>query len=266
VQIYANGIQMGYQLSGKQGTPVIMMSHALGTSLAMWEYQLEALGLHYQVLRYDTRGHGGSEAPAGAYTLEQLGTDAISLMDVLGIPKVHWVGISMGGMIGQGLALNHPDRLISLSLCDTAAIVPQEAQPLWQERIETARAKGMPALVESTLGRWFTPSYLTERPPQVDRIRQQFLGTPVNGYIGCIEAIRRLNYLDRLQEITTPTLIVVGENDQGTPVAASEAISQRIAGSRLAILPSAAHLSNIQQSQVFNRVLLEFLMEFGLQP
>jgi 3-oxoadipate enol-lactonase len=266
VQIYANGIQREYQLSGKQGAPVVMMSHALGTSLAMWEYQLEALDPHFQVLRYDTRGHGGSDAPAGAYTLDQLGTDAISLLDVLGITKVHWVGISMGGMIGQGLALNHPDRIISLSLCDTTAFIPQEAQPLWQERIETAQAKGLSALVESTLGRWFTPSYLTQGTHQGDRIRQQFLATPVSGYIGCSEAIRRLNYLDRLQEITTPTLIVVGENDQGTPVAASEAISKRIAGSRLVVLSSAAHLSNIQQSEVFNRVLLEFLKEFDLQP
>ena len=259
MQVSTNGILMEYELSGKQGAPVIMMSHSLGCTLALWAYQLEALEPHSRVLRYDTRGHGGSQATEGAYTLEQLGLDAVSLLDVLGVERVHWVGISMGGMIGQELALNHPDRILSLSLCDTAASLPPEAQPLWQERIEAVRVKGLEALVEATLERWFTPAFLTRNPPQVEQIRGQFLATPAAGFIGCIEAIRGLNYLDRLPEIQIPTVIIVGEEDPGTPVAVSEAIHGRIAGSQLVVLPKAAHLSNVEQSRAFNQALLDFL-------
>jgi 3-oxoadipate enol-lactonase len=255
----ANGIRMEYELSGRQGAPVVMMSHSLGCNLALWNYQLEALEPYFRVLRYDTRGHGGSEATEGAYSLKQLGFDAMALMDALGVERVHWVGISMGGMIGQELALNHPDRLLSLSLCDTAALLPSEAQPLWQERIETAWTKGLGALIEATLERWFTPAFLAKNPPQVEGIRGQFLATPVAGYVGCSEAIRGLNYLDRLPEIQMPTLIIVGEDDPGTPVAVSKEIHARIAGSRLVVLPQAAHLSNVEQSQAFNQGLLEFL-------
>lgn len=262
MQVNVNGILMEYEFSGKQDAPVVMMSHSLGCNLALWAYQLETLEPHFRVLRYDTRGHGRSATTEGAYTLEQLGSDAVSLLDVLGVEMVHWVGISMGGMIGQELALNHPDRILSLSLCDTAANLPPEAQPLWQERIETARVKGLEALVEATLERWFTPAFLAKNPPQVEQIRHQFLATPVAGYIGCSEAIRGLNYLDRLPEIQIPTLIIVGEDDPGTPVAVSEAIHERIAGSRLIVLPKAAHLSNWEQSQAFNQALLEFLKNF----
>jgi 3-oxoadipate enol-lactonase len=253
---------MEYVISGKEGAPVVMMSHSLGCNLSLWNYQLEALEPHFRVLRYDTRGHGGSQATEGAYTLGQLGSDAVCLLDVLGVERVHWAGISLGGMIGQELALNRPDRLLSLTLCDTTAALPAEAQPLWQERIETARTKGLEALIEGTLERWFTPAFLAGNPPQVDQIREQFLSTPVAGYVGCSEAIRGLNYLDRLSEINIPTLIIVGEEDPGTPVAASRAIQERIAGSRLVVLPRAAHLSNVEQSRAFNQALGEFLRQF----
>ncbi len=259
--IEANGIKMNYELSGKEGAPTVMLSHSLGSSLDMWDPQLEALEPHYQFLRYDTRGHGDSEAPPGAYTLDMLGEDAIGLLDALGIEKVHFVGLSMGGMIGQCLALHHGDRLEKLVLCDTAALLPEEAQPVWQERIEMARDKGMEALVDGTLERWFTPAFLKQNPPEVQQIRQQFLATPVDGYIGCSEAIRGLNYLERLSEIKISTLIMVGEEDPGTPVAAAEAMQQRITGSRLVVLPSAAHLSNVEQAQAFNSVLMKFLSD-----
>ncbi len=259
--IEANGIKMNYELSGKEGAPVVMLSHSLGSSLIMWNLQLEVLEPHYQLLRYDTRGHGESEAPPGAYTFDMLGDDALGLLDALGIEKVHFVGLSMGGMIGQCLALNHPERLENLVLCDTAALLPEEAQPIWQERIEMAREKGMEALVGETLERWFTPSFLRQNPPEVERIRQQFLSTPVDGYMGCSEAIRGLNYLERLSEIKIPTLIMVGEEDPGTPVAAAELMQHRIAGSALVVLPSAAHLSNVEQAAAFNRALISFLQQ-----
>ena len=259
MQIKANGIQMNYEISGKENAPVVVLSHSLACSLVMWNPQLPALEPHFRVLRYDTRGHGDSAVPAGAYTLSQLALDVTGLLDALDIEVVHFVGLSMGSMIGQCLALDHGSRLQSLTLCGTAAVIPDEAQPVWQERLDTAGEKGMSALVKATLERWFTPAYLKENHPEVELIRRQILDTPLEGYIGCSEAIRKLNYLDRLSEIKLPTLIIVGEEDPGTPVAAAEAIRSRISGSELTILPSAAHLSNIQQSEAFNAALLAFL-------
>jgi len=261
MKIKANGIQMNYQLSGKENEPVVVLSHSLGSSLAMWDPQMEILEARYQVLRYDIRGHGGTDAPEGAYSLDELGDDAIGLLDALGIDVVHWVGLSMGGMIGQCLALNHTNRLRSLVLCDTAAKIPDEAQPVWQERMDTARDKGMQALVQETLERWFTLPYFGKSPGGVELIRKHFLATPVLGYIGCSEAIRVLNYLENLSDIQIPTLIMVGEDDPGAPVAASEAMHERIPGSSLVVLHSAAHLSNIEQAEAFNRALMGFLQK-----
>jgi len=259
MRIKANGIQMNYELSGEKGAPVVVLNHSLSSSLLMWNPQMDVLNPYFQVLRYDIRGHGGSDAPAGAYTLELLVEDVIGLLDGLNIHKVHFVGLSMGGMIGQGLALNYSHRLKSLALCDTAAIVPAEAQSIWQERIDKARKKGMEALLEETMERWFTPSFLKQNSPMLALIRKQFLVTPVSGYIGCAEAIRKLNYLDRLSLIKMPTLIMVGEEDPGTPVSASEAMHERISNSKLVILPSARHLSNVEQTEAFNTTLVEFL-------
>lgn len=255
-----NDIQVHCEISGKEGASVVVLSHSLGSSLVMWGPQMEVLRVHFRVLAYDTRGHGGTSAPEGPYTLDGLVSDAVGLLDALGIEKVHWVGLSMGGMIGQGAALSNPGRFMSLSLCDTAAALPGDVQPVWEERMARARTRGMGSLVEETLGRWFTAPYLRKNPPGVQRIREQFLKTPVAGYIGCSEAIRRLNYLDRLSEITLPTLIVVGEDDPGTPVSASEAMHERISGSQLVILKSAAHLSNIEQTEAFNKALIDFLL------
>ena len=254
-----NDTRIRYELTGPDDRPVVMMSHSLCTRLEMWDAQMPALDPAFQVLRYDTRGHGGSDVPDGAYTLEQLGEDAVGLLDLLGIEKVHWLGISMGGMIGQHLALDHPDRLHSLSLSSTAAVMGEEAQPIWQDRIDRARSRGMEEMVAETLERWFTPAYLQEHPPPVETIAEQIRSTPVNGFIGCGEAIRRLKTLDRLADIHLPTLIIVGEDDPGTPVSASEAIHQRIAGSRLEIIAASRHLCNIERSEAFNALLQQFL-------
>jgi 3-oxoadipate enol-lactonase len=259
MRIQANGIQMNYELSGNKEAPVVILSHSLSSSLLMWNPQMDALNPYFQVLRYDTRGHGNSDAPSGSYTLELLEEDVIQLLDVLDMNRVHFVGLSMGGMIGQCLALNHPHRLKSLALCDTTAVFPAEAQPIWQERIDKTNKKGMKALLEETMERWFTPSFLTQNSKMLTLIREQLLTTPVSGYIGCAEALRRLNYLDRLPEIKMPTLIMVGEDDPGTPVSASEAMHKRISNSKLVVLPSARHLSNVEQTEAFNSALLNFL-------
>jgi len=261
MRIKTKGIQMNYELSGKKGAPVVVLSHSLGCSLTIWEPQMDSLNLHFQVLRYDIRGHGRSDATPGAYTLELLGEDVIGLLDALNIDQVHFVGLSVGGMIGQYLALNHLRRLKSLALCDTAAVIPADAQPIWQERIDAARKKGMESSVEQTLERWFTPSFLSLNSPRVAAIRKEFLATRVEGYIGCMEAIRKLNYLDRLSMIKLPTLIMVGEDDPGTPVSASEAMHKQIPYSRLVVLPSARHLSNVEQSDAFNAALIKFLKD-----
>ena len=259
MRVQAGDIKINYELSGNENGPVVMMSHSLGSSSVMWEPQLKALEDRYQLLRFDTRGHGKSDVPRSPYTLDQLAGDAIALLDTLQIDKVHFVGLSMGGMIAQCLALKHMDRLVSLALCDTAAVIPDEAQPIWQERIDTTRKKGMAAGVDETMQRWFTEPYLSQSPPEVEIIRTQFLKTPAEGFIGCSEAIRRLNYLKQLAAIKLPVLIIVGEDDPGTPVSAAEAIHSRIETSELVIIPSAAHLSNIEQSDAFNRALVGFL-------
>jgi 3-oxoadipate enol-lactonase len=259
MMIKTNGIEMNYELSKEKDAPVVVLSHSLACSMVMWQPQLEVLESHFRVLRYDMRGHGKSEANEGAYTLEQLAADVIGLLDALELDRVHFVGLSIGGMIGQCLALNYADRLQTLALCDTAAIIPEEAKPLFEERIRRARDQGMEALVEETLERWFTQPYLKQNSPEVERIRNQILATPVAGFIGCSKAILGLNYVESLSQIKLPTLIIVGEDDPGTPVAASKAIHQRIQNSKLVVLPSAAHLCNIEQTDAFNAALLPFL-------
>ena len=259
MKINANGIDINYELTGKKDGPVVMLSHSLACSLVMWQPQMAVLESDFQVLRFDTRGHGGSDAPRGAYSLESLTADAVGLLDALNIETVHFVGLSMGGMIGQCLALDYSDRLKSLALCDTAAVMPEETQPIWQQRIDAAGETGMAGQVDETLERWFRPEYLQLNPPEVEMIRRQILATPPAGYIGCCEAICRLQYLERLAQIKLPTLIMVGEEDPGTPVAASEAMHAQIEGSKLVILPEARHLSNIEQPEAFNTALMDFL-------
>ena len=261
MHVELNGVRFNVDLSGKADGPAVILSHSLCTTLAMWEEQLAVLAPHFRVVRYDTRGHGASDAPPGAYTLEQLAADAVGVLDALGIEKANWVGLSMGGMIGQGVALYHPQRLHKLVLASTAAVMGEELQPVWTERIMRARASGMASLVDETLERWFTPPFLAADPPAVHRIRRQILSTPVSGFVGCCEAIRHLNYLERLAAIEMPTLIIVGEDDPGTPVAFSEAIHARIAGSRLVVIPAARHLCNIETPRAFNDPLLAFLSD-----
>jgi 3-oxoadipate enol-lactonase len=261
MRITANGIGMHYTLNGSAGAPLVTLSHSLATHLGMWEPQATALAAGYRVLRYDTRGHGGTDAPAGPYRLEQLAEDAYALLQTLGVGRTHFVGLSMGGMIGQLLALTHPEMLRSLVLCDTSSRVPPEARPQWDERIALAEAQGMAPLVEPTIGRWFTPGFVRDHPETVEPVRAMIRGTKAQGYAGCGHAIKMLDLTDRLSAIRVPTLILVGEDDPGTPVAASRAIHERIPGSELVILPSAAHLSNLEQAEAFNRALLTFLQQ-----
>ena len=263
MKITANGISMNYTLDGPASAPVATLSHSLATDLSMWDPQMKALTARYRVLRYDTRGHGGTEAPAAAYTLDQLADDARALLQALGIPKTHWIGLSMGGMIGQTLALKSPELFLSLSLCDTSSRIPAEAKPLWQDRIKTAQTQGMEPLVEGTIARWFTAPFREQHKDVVDPVRAMIRRTPPQGYAGCCHAISALDLTDRLPALKLPTLIVVGEEDQGTPVAASQAIQAKIAGSQLEILKSAAHLANMEQPEAFTKAVTSFLARVG---
>lgn len=254
-KIATNDIQTAYTLTGRAGGAVVMLSHSLGASGNMWQPQLAALEARYQVLNYDTRGHGDSDAPEGDYTLPQLAADAVALLDALDIEQVHWVGLSMGGMIGQAMALDHTARLKSLALCDTMARLEPAMQPVWQARVDQAREQGMASLWEPTAERWLTPPFRARGSEAEAAVRRQFEATAVAGYVGCSQAIRKLDYLDDLGVIALPTVVVVGEQDMGTPVAASQAIHERIVGSRLFIIPEAAHLSNIEQPERFDAIL-----------
>jgi 3-oxoadipate enol-lactonase len=259
MKIRVNDIDVHYTIDGPAGAPVVTLSHSLATDLSMWDPQAAALARRYRVLRYDTRGHGGTDAPAGAYSLDQLAADARGLLTALGIARTHWVGLSMGGMIGQTLALSTPKMLQSLGLCDTSSRVPPEAKPLWDDRIAIAETQGMEPHVEPTIARWFTPKFVESRPDVVDPVRAMIRRTSPRGYAGCCHAIRALDLTDRLGAVALPTLIIVGAQDVGTPVAASQAIHERIKGSELVILDSASHLSNLEQPEAFTRALETFL-------
>lgn len=257
MKIKANGIDIHYEIEGNG--PWLTMSHSLACNLTMWDPQMPVLTRKFQVLRFDTRGHGQSSAPAGDYTLEQLADDVKGLLDSLGIRQTHWAGLSMGGMIGQAFALKYPGVFQSMVLADTSSRRPPGAEKMWGERIENARANGMAALVESTLARWFTEPYRNSRKDVMAKIADDIRNTPVAGFAGCCHAIANVDYLDRLKEIRVPALVMVGEHDHGTPPEAARVIQQNLPGSELKIIPSAAHLSNIEQAEAFNQNMIGFL-------
>jgi 3-oxoadipate enol-lactonase len=259
MKIRVNDIDVNYVLEGPSGAPTVTMSHSLASDLSMWDAQAKALATRYRVLRYDTRGHGGTDAPTGAYSLTQLADDVRGLLKALGIARTHWVGLSMGGMIGQTLAVSTPELLQSLSLCDTSSRIPAEAKPVWDERITVAETKGMEPHVEPTIARWLTPKFVESRPDVVNGVRDMIRRTNARGYAGCCHAIRALDLTERLSSVTLPTLIIVGAQDVGTPVAASKAIQERIKGSELVILDPASHLSNLEQPEAFTKALQTFL-------
>ena len=258
-----NGIEIYYEIHGKEGVPWLVLSHSLACNVRMWDPQIEALKGSYRILAYDTRGHGASEAPKGAYTLEMLADDLQALLDHVGAKNPHYCGLSMGGMIGQTFALKYPGVFRTLMLADTSSGFPAQVWPLWQERIRIAEEKGMAPLVQPTLERWFTEAFRQSHPQPVAGIAKLIASTPVAGYVGCCHAIPKINLTDRLGAISCPVQIIVGEQDVGTPVAMSRAIQEAIPGSELVIIPSASHLSNLEQPELFNKALLGFLSKHG---
>ncbi len=253
-----NGIELNYEIHGDKGTWVVL-SHSLACDLHMWDAQIELLKDRFRVLAFDTRGHGNSDAPAGAYTLDQLVEDTRGLLASVGADKPHWVGLSMGGMIGMMYALKYPGAFRSLVLCDTTSRMPVEMAPVWADRIKTATEKGMSALVAPTLERWFTEPFRNSRKDVIERVADMIVATKVTGYAGCCHAIPNINCTDELHAIGCPVQVIVGEQDAGTPVAMSEAIHKAVPGSELVIIPHASHLSNLEQPEKFNQALNRFL-------
>jgi 3-oxoadipate enol-lactonase len=257
MKINANGININYQIDGPEGAPWIVFSNSLATSAAMWDDQAAALKDSFRVLRYDQRGHGGTEVPAGRYAFDTLLADALGLLDALGIKKAHFAGLSMGGATALGLAERHPDRFDRIIVCDSPCqSTPQSAQQ-WEDRIVLAKDKGIDALVEPTVSRWFPPETLAKNPPHLDKVRAMFRATPVNGFIGCAAALADHDYASAVASVTHPVLFLVGEKD--APAPAMRKLNEKLAGSRYVELPGAGHISNMDRPAEFNRAVQEFL-------
>jgi 3-oxoadipate enol-lactonase len=248
-----------YEIHGREGAPWLAFSHSLACDLRMWDEQVAFLKDRFRILAYDTRGHGKSAAPAGPYTLEMLADDLHALLAHLGIAKLHFVGLSMGGMIGQTFALKYPGVFESLTLADTTSRYPAEAGPLWAARIKTAETQGMQPLVQPTLERWFTEGFRKRAPEKVAAIGRVIAATPVAGYAGCSHAIPKIDVTARLKEIRCPALVLCGDKDPGTPPAMAQEIHANLPGSKLVLIPDAAHLANVEQPEAFNRALGDFL-------
>jgi 3-oxoadipate enol-lactonase len=253
-----NGTELAYRLDGAGDRGVVMLSNSLGADISMWEGQVSALtAARFRVLRYDGRGHGRSAVPTGPYTLEMLADDAVGLMDSLDLQTVHFCGLSLGGMVGQALGGRHGDRLASLTLSSTAAVMPP--REVWDERMALVRKAGMASVADATMDRWFTRAGQARLAGEVSRIRRALLDTPVEGYCACCAAIRDMDLSGSLNGISKPVLILVGEQDPGTPVSAARFIHERIASSRLKVIPDAAHFVNVEQVDAFNEALVGFI-------
>ena len=250
-----DGVKLAYRFDGPEGAPVLMFSNSLGTDYDLWEAQLPALA-PYRVLRYDTRGHGRSDAPGGEYVMETLARDVLALLDALRIDKVRYVGLSMGGAIGQWLGAHASDRLDRLVLANTGAFFG--APEIWQTRMETVAKGGMDAVVDGVIERWFTPAYRQADPDAVGRIRAMVLKTPPQGYAGCCAALRDTDFRGLLPHVAAPTLVIGGLHDAASPPVRAEELAGAIPGARIVML-DAAHLSAVEQPEAFNAALASFL-------
>lgn len=260
----ATPIDLNYRVDGSPKAPVLVLSHALGLSMAMWDPQVERLSQAFQVLRYDHRGHGGSPVPAGPYRIEDLGRDLLHLLDRLSLERVSFCGLSLGGMVGMWVASNAPERIDRLVLCCTAARMLRPDD--FATRARTVREHGMEAIADSLIGRWFTPSFPASHPDAVARIRATLLSTPQEGYAGACEAIAQMDLRDDLPRITAPTLVIGAEKDQSTPPEKSREIAEGISGAALVVIPDAAHIANVEQPDAVSNQILDHLREVRHEP
>ena len=260
--VHANGIDIHCRIDGADGAWVVL-AHALGVDHQLWDSIAQRLAARHRVLRYDARGHGKTSAPHGAYTLFQMADDVAGLLDAFLIDQAHFVGLSMGGMVGQILGVRHPQRLLSLTLCDTVCHTPVSAYAMWDERIGQVEAHGMSGIVEPTIQRWLTTPFREAHPDAVERIRNLLRATPPHGYVGACLAIKALDTRSALSRIACPTLVMTGEDDAGAPVEVATEIASHIPNARLKVLPRAAHLAPIEQEEAILADLDEFLGHAG---
>jgi 3-oxoadipate enol-lactonase len=256
-KVLVNGVELACRFDGSESGRPVMMSHSLMADHTMWDVNVPALADRYRVLRYDTRGHGRSGTTPGPYSIAMLVDDAIGLLDALGIQRVHFVGLSLGGMIGQQIGARYPERVYSLSLCDTAREMPPRS--MWEERFSIASSQGISGLLDSTIQRWFTQPFIARDPQAIEKVRSTISRTGVEGYIACGSAVRDMAQTTMLLQVKAPTLILVGRKDPACTVEQAIVLHRMIEGSQMVVLEDAAHLSNIEQSQAFNRTLRAFI-------
>ncbi len=256
--------EIAVYVQGSPTAPAVFMTHSILSASMMWETQAQHLVERgWRVIRADTRGHGASQASPAPYAMNDLVADTVAVLDALDIDRVHYVGLSLGGMSGFGLGIHHADRLLSLCLCDARADAPPAFAAPWDERIAIARAQGCAALAESTIERWFGKAFVQANPVIARRFEKAAGATSLEGFAGCARAIQKLNYLNELGLITTPTTLVVGANDGPLPQA-MQALQSLIAGARLEVIPDAGHLPNIDQADAFDAALLRHLDRVAL--
>lgn len=264
MKVTANGISINVAVEGDAAAPPVVLHHPLATNLTIWDELTAALKPTYRVIRFDARGHGQTDAPSGTYTFETLAADVIGLMDALKITKARYLGLSMGGMVGQYLGVLYPERFASLCLVSTTSRVPADARPLWDERIKTVLGPaGMPGVVDGAMARWVAPDALANKPALVARLRQMIVETPPAGYAGWCGAIAGLDVTDRLPSIKLPTQVIVGALDPATPPAAARVIHEQIAGSQFVEMPNVSHMLQVEAPDEFHRHVLPFLANHG---
>ncbi|MEO5935123.1 MAG: 3-oxoadipate enol-lactonase [Duganella sp.] len=247
--------------NGKAPRHTVVLSHAIGCDLTMWDGLANQLAEDSRVIAYDHRGHGSSESPPGAYTMGDLADDAAALLRELDTGPVVWVGLSMGGMVGQELALRHPALVRALVLANTTSGYPQAARETWQQRIATVREGGIEAIADAVMGRYFHEGFRADHAATVARFRRRVVSTDPVGYIGCCNAVGTVDTTARLGGIQAPTLVIAGELDQGTPIDMSQTLVDGIGGARLEVIQQASHLSYIEQPQAFSQAVRSFIAE-----
>ena len=256
--IDADGCLLNVSVEGRDGGPTLMLSNSLGATMQMWEPQMAALTQIFRVIRYDRRGHGKSSVPPGPYSMERFGRDVLAILDDLNIEKTHWCGLSMGGMVGQWLGANAPERFGKIILANTACYYPDPTN--WLNRIKAVKEGGVARWPIPSSPRWLTADF-REREPQITaNLKAMMIATPAQGYIACCEALSTLDQRELLPRIKSPTLVIAGRQDMSTPVAAGEFIRSQIPGASMTLL-DAAHISNVEQSHAFTDAVVGFLTQ-----
>ncbi len=243
-------------VEGQENKPALLLSHSLGANLHMWDAQVPVLTHHFRVIRYDSRGHGRSDAPRGPYSIWRLGRDALGVLDALGIEKAHVLGLSMGGFVGLWLLANARDRIGRAVLANTAASMPPP--DTWNTRIRMARENGMAAIAPMVANLLFPKTFQDSSPAKVDRVRAMLAATPAHGYAACCAAIRDMDQRETIRSITNPVLVIAGRQDQSTPPDRGRLVADSIPGAQFLVL-DAGHLSNIEAEDAFNCAAVEFL-------